>query len=199
VTDAPSIYQKCRTDIATMLGCDLDALTPEQATRLDIATALRVLLDNQSGRLLRGESLDARELLMASDALAKILPPLAEPPPAARREDPREYMWRTYVDARRRSQIPEEGLTAAKITALESEVAQLKAQLAGLPDVPTLVETVPVPAPAPAGENVVPLPRPNPPAAPAAPQYDYNANQDWKNFVNPDSSIRSTPRGRWDV
>ena len=37
---------------------------------------------------------------------------------------------------------------------------------------------------------------PNPPAASAAPQYDYNANQDWKNFVEPDGSIRTTPRGR---
>jgi hypothetical protein len=77
MTDAPSIYAKARADVAAMLGYDLDNLTPEQATRLDIGTALRVLLDNQIGRLLRGESLDARELLMASDALAKILPPLA--------------------------------------------------------------------------------------------------------------------------
>jgi hypothetical protein len=36
----------------------------------------------------------------------------------------------------------------------------------------------------------------NPPAAPAAPAYDYSANDDWKDFVEPDGTIRSTPRGR---
>jgi terminase large subunit-like protein len=29
--------------------------------------------------------------------------------------------------------------------------------------------------------------------------YDYNREQSWKNFVNADGSIRSTPRGPWDV
>jgi hypothetical protein len=95
MTAAPSIYAKARADVAGMLRYDLDNLSAEQATRLDIATALRVLLDNQTGKLLRGESLDARELLMASDALAKILPSLAEPPPTSR-EDPRQVMWEIY-------------------------------------------------------------------------------------------------------
>jgi phage terminase large subunit-like protein len=37
-------------------------------------------------------------------------------------------------------------------------------------------------------------------AAPvAAPAYDYNANSEWKSYVNSDGSIRSTPRGRWDT
>jgi hypothetical protein len=31
------------------------------------------------------------------------------------------------------------------------------------------------------------------------PQYDYNTNSDWKDYVNSDGSIRSTPRGRWDI
>jgi hypothetical protein len=34
------------------------------------------------------------------------------------------------------------------------------------------------------------------PSAPAA-SYDYNREQSWKNFVNADGSIRSTPRGGW--
>jgi hypothetical protein len=89
MTDVSSVYAKARGEVASMLGyTDLDNLSPEQSTRLDIGTSLRVLLDHQSGRLLRGESLDARELLLASDALAKTLPPLREPPPAnvARRD-----------------------------------------------------------------------------------------------------------------
>ena len=35
-------------------------------------------------------------------------------------------------------------------------------------------------------------------SAPAA-SYDYNRNQDWKAYVNSDGSIRSTPRGPWDI
>ena len=54
MTDAPNLYQKARTDVATMLGYDLNALMPEQSMRVDVATALRVLLDTQSGRLVRG-------------------------------------------------------------------------------------------------------------------------------------------------
>jgi hypothetical protein len=135
VTDAPNLYQKARTDVATMLGYDLDALTPEQSTCVDVATALRVLLDNQSGRLVRGESLDARELLMASEALSRLLPPLREPA-AGPREDPREVMWQIYKTMRERGELnlrpllPEEH----RIAELEGENARLKARLAGEPD-----------------------------------------------------------------
>ena len=62
----------------------------------------------------------------------------------------------------------------------------------GLSDVPTRVEPA-------SAANVVPLSRPRvaapAPAAPAAPGYDYDANSDWKSYVNSDGSIRSTPRG----
>jgi hypothetical protein len=34
------------------------------------------------------------------------------------------------------------------------------------------------------------------PAAAAPAAYDYSANQDWKDWIEPDGSIRTTPRGR---
>jgi hypothetical protein len=37
---------------------------------------------------------------------------------------------------------------------------------------------------------------PPPPAAAAPAAYDYSANQDWKDWIEPDGSIRTTPRGR---
>jgi hypothetical protein len=40
---------------------------------------------------------------------------------------------------------------------------------------------------------------PMPSAPPPIANYDYNANQDWKSYVNSDGSIRSSPRGRWEV
>jgi hypothetical protein len=154
VTDASSIYQRARADVAAMLGYDLDNLTPEQATRLDVSTALRVLLDNQSARLVRGESLDARELLMASEALSRLLPPLREPVPDTNREDPRAYMWRTYCEMRARGAAFGEGLDGAKlrIERLTAEIASKDARIAELEA--TLAGSVPLPP------NVVPLARP---------------------------------------
>jgi hypothetical protein len=42
VSDAPPVYAQARAETAAMLGYNLDALTPEQATRLDVAAALRL-------------------------------------------------------------------------------------------------------------------------------------------------------------
>jgi hypothetical protein len=139
VTDAPNLYQKARSDVCGMLGYDLDNLSAEQSVRVDVGSALRVLLDNQSSRLVKGESLDARELLMASDALSRLLPPLREPP-SEPREDPREVMWRIYKTMRERGEItlkPEAALhlrideLGGENARLEAEVATLKARLAG--------------------------------------------------------------------
>jgi hypothetical protein len=137
VTGAPNLYQKARTDVATMLGYDLGALSPEQSTRVDVATALRVLLDTQSGRLVRGESLDARELLMASEALSRLLPPLREPA-AGPREDPRQVLWRIYSEMRSRGEVPPEGWHQHRIDAQAAEIAALKAQLVGAGIAPAL-------------------------------------------------------------
>jgi hypothetical protein len=114
-------------------------------------------------------------------------------------------MWEIYkqmrergeLPLRERGEIPDEGLMQAKINEQAVEIERLKAQIAsGLapapPDVPMLAESVPAPATA----NVVPLPRPNPPAASAAPQYDYNKDRGWRDYVEADGTIRSKPRGR---
>jgi hypothetical protein len=201
MTDVSSVYAKARDEVASMLGyTDHANLSPEQSTRLDIGTSLRVLLDHQSGRLLRGESLDARELLLASDALAKLLPPLREPPPADA-PDPRHLMWETYLGMRRRGElaVPEstyEG-RGRRIAELEAEVAALKAGVPA-PDEPG-ASGASNGAP---GGNVVELStrvdNPSPPAAPPKPAPQPQAAP-WKDYVNSDGSIRSTPRGRWDV
>jgi hypothetical protein len=209
VTDAPSIYQKCRTDVAGMLGYDLDNLSAEQSTRLDIGTALRVLLDNQSGRLLRGESLDARELLMASDALAKILPPLREPPAPVDNVDPRQIMWETYSGMRRRGELFDLASTfegrGRRIAELEAEVAALKAAGAPAPGEPSV-------PPADAGaraDNVVKL-RDNPGrscAASAAPEEEYEdvtvteavlgQPEAWRGFARDVDGMPVSGRGKY--
>jgi hypothetical protein len=224
MTDAPSIYAKARADVAAMLGYDLDALTPEQALRLDVATSLRVLLDSQSGRLVRGESLDARELLMASEALSRLLPPLREPPPAADRIDPREFMWKTYLDARRRGELAASYLSPEqRLEKAQAKVAEIEAELAAgsTAITPPTCDVVPPgeigecyagirPGPDDSPRRSPPViegtraPAPPPAAASAPRMVDVSALppaevEPWRAFVNADGSIRSTPRGRWDV
>jgi len=185
MTDASSIYQRARADVAAMLGYDLDNLTPEQATRLDVSTALRVLLDNQSARLCRGESLDARELLMASEALSRLLPPLREPVPDTNREDPRDYMWRTYCEMRARGAAFGQGYDGAlkRIAELEAKVAELEAALA------VSGADVTIRRAAPAADNVVPMSRtPSAPSKPAPPApatgiITDNEPEPWRPFV----------------
>jgi hypothetical protein len=216
VSDAPSsIYAKARADVASMLGYDLDNLSAEQALRLDVASALRVLLDNQSARLVKGESLDARELLMASEALSRLLPPLREPPPEANAPDPRETMLATYMAMRKRGEIADpmsthEGRIAtveklrAELASKDARIGELEAALAGsVPLPPNAVKLSPR-SDNPAGRNVASKdlgdnskaapPTPTPP-----PAYDYNKEQGWKDYVEPTGEIRSTPRGRFDV
>jgi hypothetical protein len=171
MSDAPSIYAKAHRDVASMLGYDLDNLTPEQATRLDVATALRVLLDNQSARLVRGESLDARELLMASEALSRLLPPLREPPPASNAPDPREIMWQNYKRMRDQGAqfgIGYDGLRLEN-ERLKAKIAELEAGgAAALGGVSQSDQKADAMRPA---DNVVPLrepPKPAPPAPAAA-------------------------------
>jgi hypothetical protein len=177
----PSLYAKARAETAKLLGYgdDIDGLTAEQSTRLDIACALRIALDDQAAKLLRGESADVSKLLSASEALGRLLPPaVLAAPPSVQREDPREVMFKIYMEMRERGEVPPEGHFQHRINELEAEVAALKAGSApALPDVATLVERMPAPA-----GNVVPLPKP--PSAPVSaraaadpPQYDYNREQ----------------------
>jgi hypothetical protein len=169
MSDVRTVYTKARAETAKLLGYgdDIDGLTAEQSTRLDIACALRIALDDQAAKLLRRESTDVSKLLSASEALGRILPPtvLASPPPD-RREDAREIMLQTYLGMRKRGELagPEHSHDAAlkRIAELEAEIAALKAAGAPAPDEP---------APAPGG-NVVKLSlrhdHPRPPSAPAA-------------------------------
>jgi hypothetical protein len=193
-------YAKARSEIIALFGWGEGALAPEQVLRVDLATALRLALDDLQGRVIRGEPADMAKMLAASEALSRILPAaVLAAPPAEHREDPREALFNLIMQMRERDGIPDEGTTQATINAQAAKIERLKAQLAGKaledPDVPTMVEraTAADVAPAPAA-NVVPLPQPRAPA-PAAPSYDYNANQDWKNYVNSDGSIRTSPRG----
>jgi hypothetical protein len=96
MTDAPnSFYLKARAETAALLGYGADALSAEQVTRLDIATALRISLDFEQAKLLRGEVVPMSRLLLdVAEALGRLVPGVRDPPPPAYRDgdanDPRE-------------------------------------------------------------------------------------------------------------
>jgi hypothetical protein len=193
-------YAKARSEITALFGWDASAMSPEQVLRVDCATALRLGLDMMQGRLIRGETVDMVKMLTASEALAKLLPStVLSAPPAEHREDPRKALLEIILRMKERGEIgdrADEPSLREQVATLEAENARLRAaaRAAAAPAVEA--------APAAPAANVVPLARGAPASAapaPAAKAYDYDANSEWKSYVNSDGSIRATPRGRWDI
>jgi hypothetical protein len=175
--------QRSRREAAALLRGDV-ALSDE--LRLDTIMALRASIDNANDRAMRGERIDLVQVLQAEERLRAILPPARPLPDNKLAEHQRREAALAPVIAFVRR-------LHEQIATLTQENVQLRVQLRTAP-APAPVEAAP-PAPA---DNVVPLPRPAAPApAPAAPgaSYDYDASDDWKRFIEPDGSIRSTPRG----
>jgi hypothetical protein len=167
MTAVPNFYERARAETLALFRWNPDSLTPDQVMRVDLCTALRLALDDQQGRLARGETVDVSKLLAASEALSRFLPPPRDPPPPAygENDDPRQQIWETYQAMRARGALAGEGYDGkvARIAELEAEVERLTAALAE----PTLAE--PTPPPPPAG-NVLTLSRgPSPPPASVPP------------------------------
>ena len=194
---------QARREAATLLGVDIDHLSAADGLRVDMVSALRLVIDSEQASILSGGSADLGKLNVAVQSLIALLPNRELPESAASRADPRAHMWAVYSEMRRRGADVGQGYDGLK---LENE--RLKAKIAEL-------EAAGVPAPGESGAststnvevggNVVPLSRPpHPPAAPpkpapqlqaAAPAYDYNADQSWRSHVLPDGTIIPTPFG----
>jgi hypothetical protein len=134
MSDVRTVYARARAETAKLLGHgdDLDNLSPEASTRLDVACALRIALDDQAAKLLRGESADVAKLLSASEALGKLLPAavLASPPPA-NAPDARQIMLETYMEMRRRGELAASHLSPQqRLEAARAKVALIEAELA---------------------------------------------------------------------
>jgi hypothetical protein len=151
VSDLRTTYERARGEVAAMFNYNLAELTPEQALRVDTATALRLALDDLQGRIVRGESVDIAKMLTASEALAKLLPAtvLAAPPPTPCR-DPVDVMLQELAEMKRRGEMarlvnPDAG--SPEIEHLREQVAALEAENARLRGVPepavTPTEVVP--------------------------------------------------------
>jgi hypothetical protein len=212
---------KSRQEAALLLRLDPSNLSPSDALRCDLIATLRLSIDSAQADALEGRAADLGRLIVATESLVKLLP--SEPPkPESQRDDPRVVLWNIIKEGRDRAALGFEGYDGKckQIEALQAEVAALKARLGltpALPDVTgrqvgtsgnlkTVITNITPPGeylgvPPMSGPDDPPKPRviegkANPPAASAAPQYDYSREQGWKDYVEPDGSIRSTPRSR---
>jgi hypothetical protein len=189
-----------------LLGCggDPSKLCGADRVRVGMVAGLMAAVDAATESLLAGNSSagDIGRLTSSVDALIRLLPKAATEAPE-HREDPRAALLKIIMTMRERDADAFEGYDGKvkQVEALQAEVAQLRAQLAGKApedsDVPTVVERVP--APAAKAAKVVPLERRAPPptsaSAPAARSYDYDVERGWRDHVLPDGSISPTPFG----
>jgi hypothetical protein len=178
-------------------GNNPDRLCASDRLKVDLVSTLRLVIDHAGAVALEGGTADIGRLVGAVEQLTKLLPKAATEAPS-HREDPREALLKIIMTMRERDADAFEGYDGKvkQVEALQAEVAQLRAQLAGKApedsDVPTVVERVPAPA-----AKVVPLPRAAAPApaAKASPSYDYDRERGWRDHVQPDGSISPTPSG----
>jgi hypothetical protein len=121
---------QARREAATLLGVDIEHLSPADNLRVDMVSALRLVIDSEQATVLDGNSADLGKLNVAVQSLIALLPGQALPEPASNREDPRAYMWRTYLEMRRRGELGDkqrEPTLRSRLTALEAENESLRA------------------------------------------------------------------------
>ena len=156
--------------------------------KIDLVSTLRMAIDAAHARASAGERVDLAQLLAAEERLRSLLPP-ARPLPDTKLTEHQRHQAAIAPIIKYVRGLHEQ------IASLTQENVTLRAaaKSALAPDAaPARVEAAPA---APAAHNVVPLSRPAAPAPAPAAGYDYDANSDWKSYVNSDGSIRSTPRG----
>jgi hypothetical protein len=191
---------QARREAAALLAVDIEHLSPADNLRVDMVSALRLVIDSEQASILSGGSADLQKLNVAVASLIALLPGSKLDEPASSRPDPRKAMLETYLGMRRRGALAGEGLDGAKlrIERLQAELAAKDAELAALrAGVPAPSTATPLP------DNVVPLarragdagdsfprvvPRSDPPkpapAAPAAGILTDDEDQLWRPFVS---------------
>lgn len=141
-------YRRIRRELSVMLGYGAapNALSIDKSMRLDTLFGLKLALDEQRGRLYRGEAPDTGEMLRLSEALERYLPKQPEPvaddslegiDPHKTLEDQLHRLWdakeaeRAEKAAERREQGLSEPFTdldeaQARIDELEARLAEFE-------------------------------------------------------------------------
>jgi hypothetical protein len=124
---------QARREAATLLGVDIEHLSPADNLRVDMVSALRLVIDSEQASILSGNSADLGKLNVAVQSLIALLPGSKLDEPASSRPDPRKAMWETYISMRRRGELaasqmrPQQRLEAAR-----AKVAEIEAELAAI-------------------------------------------------------------------
>jgi hypothetical protein len=121
---------RSRQEAAVLLRLDPQNLSPADELRCDLISTLRLSIDGAQADALEGRAADLGRLIVATEALVKLLP--GEPPKTeSQHGDPRVEMYRIYKQMRERGEI---GLKpdAGQVEALQDEVATLKVEIAEL-------------------------------------------------------------------
>jgi hypothetical protein len=71
--DLSVMRERLRKETATLLGLDIEHLTPAQSIRLDRAATLRLELDDIESRKLVGAQFDAQKYIAISEALERLM------------------------------------------------------------------------------------------------------------------------------
>jgi len=135
MSDGDSFYQKVRRETARLLGYEgTDNLSADQPTRLDLATALRLGLDDMQARLVRGESVDVSKMLAATQELSRLLP-TPEPDPRRDGTSARERLRAIVLAAieadRANGEVPEVEVLRRQVAELQAELIHLRAVMSG--------------------------------------------------------------------
>jgi hypothetical protein len=143
--DTKNRYRKIRAELAAMLGfgSDPDAISIDQAMRLDVVMGLKSALDGLRAKLYRGEQVDVAEMKQLADTLERFLPKLPEPEPVDHRSDGAHERLMRIVDnwianheaekAERAAERAAQGLDALPDT-LEAAHAEIERLRVGNPD-----------------------------------------------------------------
>jgi hypothetical protein len=134
---------QARREAAVLLGVDIERLSPADGLRVDMISALRLVIDSEQASILSGGSADLGKLNVAVQSLIALLPSQKLPetsPVDGGSNDPRTIMWETYKTMRDRGALHGEGLDGLKLTveklqaelaAKDTRIAELEVSLAG--------------------------------------------------------------------
>jgi hypothetical protein len=143
VTDDRS---QARSEAAALLNVDIEHMSPADGLRVDMISALRLVIDHEQASVLSGGSADLGKLNVAVQSLIALLPGSELPAPERDdHPDPRKEMFRVYMEMRTRGEVPPEGHFQHRIGELEAENAELRARLGLAPANPTLTTVLDAP------------------------------------------------------
>src|SRR6202047_5109943 len=78
---------QARSEAAALLGVDINNLSPADGLRIDMVSALRLVIDHEQATVLSGNQADLGKLNVAVQSLIALLPGRELPAPAEQHED----------------------------------------------------------------------------------------------------------------